>query len=714
MTERDLFFAALDVPAADRGRFLDERCGGDAGLRRRVEGLLAAHAVSGGFLDGPPDPDATTALPADPETTRKHGGPTATAPPAVHVRPGTVVAGRYKLLQPVGEGGMGTVWMAEQTEPVRRKVAVKLIRGDRGGSAAVLARFEAERQAIALMDHPHIARLFDAGADGGGPFFVMELVKGVPITDFCDTHRLGVRDRLALFGQVCGAVQHAHQKGVIYRDLKPSNVLVESHDGRPVPKVIDFGLAKATGGLQLTEATLFTGFGAVLGTPLYMAPEQATFNAVDVDTRADVYALGVILYELLTGTTPIDRKQLGKAALEELLRVIREDEPPTPSSRLSTGDGTPSAAAVRDTEPAKLGRLVKGELDWVVMKALAKDRDRRYESAAGFARDVERFLNHEPVAAGPPSAGYRVRKFVRRHRRPVVAAGLLLLALVAGLAGTGWGLVRAERAKERERADAERQARLEAVEARNRADAERARAVEFRNRALEALRAATSEDVEKLFGEKKALSANETAYLEAIAGRWAAFARDEDGDEQSRAVRAEGHYRIGGFWDAFGQLAKTRPEYERAIALRESLAADFPAAPQHRRELGRTYNSYAVVLTDLGEREEAVRQHAKAQAVRETLVATDPAAADPRFDLAITHANVGQVLRDLGRPGEAERHFLEALTLRQRLADEHPTGPSTGPPCPTATTASGGCITACTAGPTANRTSRKPWRSRRR
>ena len=328
-----------------------------------------------------------------------------------------MVAGRYKLLQPIGEGGMGSVWMAEQTEPVKRKVAVKLIRAERGGSSTILARFEAERQAIALMDHPNIAKLLDAGTTADGmPFFVMELVKGIPLNQFCDQHKLDVPERLVLFMQICSAVQHAHQKGIIHRDLKPTNILVESHDGKPVPRVIDFGLAKATSGMQLSEHTLFTSFGSVMGTPLYMAPEQATFNAIDVDTRADLYALGVILYELLTGTTPLTRETFKHAAFDEMLRLIREQDAPTPSNRLSSTDTRPAIAANRHTDPAKLSRVLKGELDWIVMKALAKERDRRYETANGLARDVERFLKHEPVLAGPPAPAIGSRSSAAKPR----------------------------------------------------------------------------------------------------------------------------------------------------------------------------------------------------------------------------------------------------------------------------------------------------------
>jgi serine/threonine protein kinase/Tfp pilus assembly protein PilF len=327
-------------------------------------------------------------------------------------------------------------------------VAVKVIK-EGMDSRQVLARFEAERQALALMEHPHIARVFDAGkTPSGRPYFVMELVKGRPITNYCDEERLGVRERLVLFGDVCRAVQHAHQKGIIHRDLKPSNVLVAPYDGQPVVKVIDFGVAKATG-QRLTDRTLFTGFGALMGTPEYMSPEQAEVNNQDIDTRSDIYSLGVLLYELLTGSTPLTRKRIKEAALLEVLRVIREEEPPRPSTRLSESKDTlPSISAQRQTEPARLMKLVRGELDWIVMKALEKDRNRRYETANGFAMDVQRYLADEPVLACPPSLAYRLRKLVRRHRGPVLAAALLVLVLLMGIIGTTLGLVRAALAAE--------------------------------------------------------------------------------------------------------------------------------------------------------------------------------------------------------------------------------------------------------------------------
>ena len=353
----------------ERAAYLDQACAGDELLRARIERLLKAHEPADSFLErGPAVLDATDNF--EPITEP----------------PGTVI-GPYKLIEPIGEGGMGSVWMAQQTEPVKRLVAVKLIKAGMD-SRQVIARFEAERQALALMDHPNIARVLDGGTTSGGrPYFVMDLVKGMPITRYCDEHHLTPRQRLELFIPVCQAVQHAHQKGIIHRDLKPSNVLVALYDGKPVPKIIDFGVAKATG-QQLTDKTLVTGFGAIVGTLEYMSPEQAEVNQLDIDTRSDIYSLGVLLYELLTGSPPFCRKELTQAGMLEMLRVIREQEPTKPSTKLSTAEGLPTLAANRGTEPAKLTRLVRGELDWIVMKALEKDRNRRYETANGFAMDV--------------------------------------------------------------------------------------------------------------------------------------------------------------------------------------------------------------------------------------------------------------------------------------------------------------------------------------
>jgi serine/threonine protein kinase len=357
--------------------------------------------------------------------------------------------GPYKLLQKIGQGGMGTVFMAEQTEPVRRRVALKLVRAGLEDKD-VVSRFEAERQAIAMMDHPNIARILDAGEiDEGRPYFVMELVNGIRITEYCDKYTLSVDERLRLFIQACKAIQHAHQKGIIHRDVKPSNVLVTEHDGEPLVKVIDFGLAKALRGTQpLTDETMFTAFGQVVGTLQYMSPEQAELNSLDVDTRSDVYALGILLYELLTGSTPIEKQVLSTMPLDKALLAIREDEAPRPSTRLSSlGDSASSVSAQRRSDPRKLTLSMKGDLDWIAMKALEKDRSRRYETASEFAEDVKRFLDGEVVTARPPSYLYRLRKAANRHRTALLFSSAFLMLLIASLILTSWMAIRASDAE---------------------------------------------------------------------------------------------------------------------------------------------------------------------------------------------------------------------------------------------------------------------------
>jgi serine/threonine protein kinase len=415
---KSIFLEASEKPLAERAAFLEQAVGGDAALRARVEALLKAHDNPDSFLAEPVAEFGATVDLSSTET------------PLIE-KPGTVI-GAYKLLEQIGEGGMGVVYMADQQVPIRRRVALKIIKAGMD-TRQVIARFEAERQALAIMDHSNIARVLDAGAtDSGRPYFVMELVRGVPITQFCDENKLSVRDRLELFVQVCHAVQHAHQKGIIHRDLKPSNVLVTLHDGRAVPKVIDFGVAKAMG-QQLTEKTMFTAFNQMVGTPLYMSPEQAEMTSVDIDTRSDIYSLGVLLYELLTGTTPFDQKRLHTAGFDEIRRIIREEEPPKPSTRLSTSETLASIAANRQTEPARLSRAVSGELDWIVMKCLDKDRSRRYETASNVAADLQAYLLDKPVQARPASAIYRFRKFVRRNKVVLVTAALILFASLVAL-----------------------------------------------------------------------------------------------------------------------------------------------------------------------------------------------------------------------------------------------------------------------------------------
>ena len=493
---RDVFLAAVELSPEQRPGYLAEACGGDADLRAEVDRLLAANADPDSILEpasshpgdataafvpgipGPPysgarrhrrvrpgraepegdgnrgrGPDGATGTFAQPDpdaTTAAASG--APAPRAARLPTGegigTVIAGRYTLVEVIGEGGMGSVYLASQTEPVKRQVALKLIKTGMD-SRGVLARFDAERQALALMDHPNIARIYDGGlTPAGQPFFVMELVHGVPLTEYCDRQRLTVKARLELFVAVCQAVQHAHQKGIIHRDLKPGNVLVTEVDGRPTPKVIDFGVAKATE-VKLTDMSL-ADVGAIVGTPAYMSPEQADPSSMDIDTRTDVYALGVMLYELLTGSPPIDAKQFQRGAILEMLRMVREVDPPRPSTKLSTAEALPNIAANRSIEPARLAKLLQGELDWVVMKALEKDRTRRYETANGFARDIQRYLADEVVEARPPSRGYRLKKFVKRNKGQVIAASLVFLTLVGGIVGTSLGMASARRAQKAE------------------------------------------------------------------------------------------------------------------------------------------------------------------------------------------------------------------------------------------------------------------------
>jgi hypothetical protein len=458
--EEALFEAARQLadPAARRA-FLDAACAGQPALRKQLDSLLAAETEADSFFQraetaprqlvqrlgtegGPPDSENSGDADASMEGLGDHIGP-------------------YKLLQKIGEGGCGVVFMAEQEKPIRRRVALKIIKLGMD-TKNVIARFNAERQALAMMDHLNIARVFDAGAtDTGRPYFVMELVRGTRVTAYCDQNNLDTQRRLELFIQICQAIQHAHQKGVIHRDIKPSNILVTMHDGVPVPKVIDFGIAKAIEG-RLTDQTLFTGYEQLIGTPAYMSPEQAEMSGLDVDTRSDIYSLGVLLYELLTGRPPFDPKELVKSGLDEMRRTLREREPQRPSNVLTTLHGTEltATAAHRHAEPPKLISLLKGDLDWIVMKALEKDRTRRYETANGLAADLRRYLSDEPVAARPPSRLYRLGKLVRRNQVVFLAGAAVAVTLVAGMTATTWMLLQERAARQRAVAAEQRESDL--------------------------------------------------------------------------------------------------------------------------------------------------------------------------------------------------------------------------------------------------------------
>ncbi len=541
---KSLFLAAIERgPSGECATFLDKACGGDVALRDRLERLLEAHRILG--AKPVPGADATGDLPSFLEG------------------PGTVI-GPYKLLEQIGEGGMGQVFMAEQTAPVRRRVALKIIKPGMD-SRQVIARFEAERQALAMMDHSNIARVLDAGATATGrPYFVMELVHGIPITEYCDRERLRVPARLELFVLVCRAVQHAHQKGIIHRDIKPSNVLITLHDGIPVPKIIDFGIAKATG-QSLTDKTLFTGFAQLVGTPLYMSPEQAELSGLDIDTRSDIYALGVLLYELLTGSTPFDGETLREAAFDEMRRIIREEEPPKPSTRLGTlGKTLSTVSARRGSDPRRLDHAVRGELDWIVMKALEKDRRRRYETANDFAADVTRHLTDRPVEACPPSRRYRFGKYVRRNRTILITMGLVAIVLIAGAVVSTWQAFRATIAERRTMsalAAVERNERINrrfwyGSQVRLTQQALSAGQVDFAQEALERLRPMPDEPDLRGF---------EWHYLRRLAHRDASLLFGHESPVYALALSPDGHTLVSGdqqgilvFWDLVAWRERAR------------------------------------------------------------------------------------------------------------------------------------------------------------
>ncbi len=642
--------------------------------------------------------------------------PKAPSPPSTSLPSASVpaaVIGPYKLLQQIGEGGMGTVYMAEQTQPVQRKVALKLIKPGMD-SRQVIARFEAERQALALMDHPNIAKVLDAGTtsgesgcvSAGRPYFVMELVKGVPITKYCDAHHLTPRQRLELFVPVCQAVQHAHQKGIIHRDIKPSNVMVCLYDGKPVPKVIDFGVAKATGH-KLTEKTLFTEVGSVVGTLEYMSPEQAELNQLDIDTRSDIYSLGVLLYELLTGTTPLERKRFKAAAFLEVLRLIREEESPKPSTRLSTTEGLPTIAANRGLEPKKLSGLVRGELDWIVMKALEKDRNRRYETANGFAADVQRYLADEAVSAGPPSVGYRVRKFVKRNRVAVLTGAVISVSIATGTAVAGWQAVVATRAKssaltalgEKERALTKESEQRERAEQQTKlAETARLKAIasEADTRAFSEFLVEDVLSVARPKGDRGGLGINVTVK----AALDVAEANIERRFQNRPRAEAIARHDLGVTYRLIGELDKSEEQFLRAYQLRaktlgsddeetlntaNSLAVLYNARGKYaeaepmflqvldgfRRILGDEHEFTLVCMANLGTQYLHQHQYAKAEPLLVKAVEISRRVlGEEDSDTLSSMNNLANLYRKTGRLAEAEKLMLAAYNTSLRVQGE--------------------------------------------
>jgi non-specific serine/threonine protein kinase/serine/threonine-protein kinase len=644
MSEEEIFYQALTRrDPEERAAYLDQACGGDAALRASIEALLQANIGATGFMERTArDPDATVDSPG--------GEP-----------PGAAI-GSYKLLQQIGEGGFGVVYRAEQQRPIRRKVALKILKPGMD-TRQVVARFEAERQALALMDHPNIARVLDGGETASGrPYFVMELVEGIPITDFCDGDHLTVRQRLEIFVAVCQAVQHAHQKGIIHRDLKPSNILVARQDDRPVVKVIDFGVAKAMG-QKLTERTLFTNAAQIVGTPLYMSPEQADPTALDIDTRADIYALGALLYEFLTGTTPFDRERLGTLPLDEVRRIIREEEPVRPSARMSTRrrkgeDGRMKDASTPRTRSAWQRLLPFSsfilhpsffqELDWIVMKCLDKDRARRYETANGLARDVQRYLNDEPVEACPPSPAYRFQKFVRTHRKPIgVAAALALILAAATIVSTRQAIraTHAERAAglERDKAIAERERADEQVAI--------ARAV---NDFLQKDLLGQADIANQAAGQER----NKNITVREVLDRAALGieARFRGQKQTEAAVRLT----LGTAYRALGEYPEAQKHLDRSRQLRQQ-----KLGPEHPETL-ESLQALAGLNTDRGQYSEAERLYQHVLGSR-------------RANLGPDHRDTLQTLNDLGdaynyggRYEEAEQLLKQALERRRaRLGADH-------------------------------------------
>jgi serine/threonine protein kinase/tetratricopeptide (TPR) repeat protein len=607
-----IFFAALEQAPVEREAYLARACANDQLLRCRVEKMLAAQDEARSFLEVGP-----AACVAELDATCESS----------HV-PASRAIGPYKLLELIGEGGMGLVYMAEQHQPVRRLVALKLIKPGMD-SRQVIARFEAERQALAMMDHPHIAKVLDAGTTATNhPYFVMELVRGLPITEFCDQRRLPVRERLWLFVQVCQAVQHAHQKGIIHRDLKPSNVLVTMHDELAVPKIIDFGIVKALG-QQLTEQTLHTGFAQLLGTPLYMSPEQAEMSGLDVDTRSDVYSLGVLLYELLTGQTPFDQETLRRAGLNEMRRILQDEEPPRPSHRISTleAHALSTLSQKRGIDERRWNKLLRGELDWIVMKSLEKDRTRRYESASALAADIQRYLDDEPVEACPPSVVYRMGKVVGRHKVILAAAAMIALALALGTGVSIW------------QAAAARQAQAEAEAQRKDAEQNVELALAAVDNLLKQLDEGKLPRSPRFDGIRQELIHEVMAFYEKLLAQHGT----------SPAVRfstARAWRRIGEVKFEIERYEEAFEAYDKAFVVLEELIARHPTEPKYMSELASANQALASAelhSRDDWDRTRVEKRFRRAIDLRRTLTRLEPQQSDHRFQLLVLEADLDRV-----------------------------------------------------------------------
>jgi serine/threonine protein kinase len=646
---KSIFGHAMALSSAtERAAYLQQACAGDPELRAEVESLLQANSDAGSFLG-----DRKPWL-------------AATVDHTVTECPGTII-GPYKLMEQIGEGGMGLVFVAEQQHPVRRKVALKVIKPGMD-TRQVVARFEAERQALALMDHPHIAKVYDggmtdgepAGVSPGRPYFVMELVRGVSITEYCDQCRLTTKARLALFIDVCHAVQHAHQKGIIHRDIKPSNVLVTVSDGAPVVKVIDFGVAKAIG-QQLTDKTVYTAFTQMIGTPLYMSPEQADMSSHDVDTRSDIYSLGVLLYELLTGTTPFEQARLRQVPFDELRRIIREEEPPKPSERISTlAEAARTVSSQRQSNPGRLGQLLRGALDWIVIKAMAKARGDRYATAQALADDVQRFLDDRPIQARPPSLVDHVRRWSRRHKY-LVRAGAVVLGLAVAALALGAVLLKA---KNRELAEASEQEHAQRL----RADANFGRA----RKVVESFFSKVSNNPKLKAVDfhplRKELLASAVPFYEE-------FVKEVQDDPDLECDRARAYGQLGRVRHMMAERQEALADYQQARAIFARLADSHPDRPDFRRLLGQSHSSVGNIFMELGRFSEAESAFRESCNVLRALAEENPSEPKNALNLADSASNLGIALFQQGQPQQAEAAFREVLHTQQNLAERFPAEP---------------------------------------